>query len=65
MPKLTHTDSRGKANMVDVSLKPDQMRTAEATGHIKLGKETIRLIRENALKKGDVLTVAELSLIHI
>ena len=47
--------------MVDVSLKPDQMRTAEATGHIKLGKETIRLIRENALKKGDVLTVAEIA----
>lgn len=61
MPKLTHTDSTGKANMVDVSPKADQVRTAEATGHIMLGKETMRLIRENALKKGDVLTVAEIA----
>ena len=61
MKKLTHTDSRGKANMVDVSPKPEQVRTAEATGHITLGKETIKLIKENALKKGDVITVAEIA----
>jgi len=47
--------------MVDVSLKPDQIRTAEATGHITLAKGTISLIRENKLKKGDVLTVAEIA----
>lgn len=47
--------------MVDVSGKPQQLRTARATGHITLAKETIRLIRENLLKKGDVLTVAEIA----
>ena len=59
--KLSHTDKSGKATMVDVSVKPDQERTAEATGHITLAKATIVLIRENRLKKGDVLTVAEIA----
>jgi cyclic pyranopterin phosphate synthase len=61
MSKLTHTDKSGKANMVDVSPKAEQVRTAEATGHISLAKETIQMIRENKLKKGDVLTVAEIA----
>ena len=47
--------------MVDVSVKPEQLRTAEATGHITLAKATIVLISENKLKKGDVLTVAEIA----
>ena len=41
--------------------KPTQLRTAEATGHILLSEETIRLISDNHLKKGDVLTVAEIA----
>ena len=61
MKKLTHTDSDGKAVMVDVSGKPDQFRTAAATGHIRLQPGTMKLIRENGLKKGDVLTVAEIA----
>jgi len=61
MKQLSHTDSSGKANMVDVSPKAEQLRTAEATGHILLSGETIRLISENCLKKGDVLTVAEIA----
>jgi cyclic pyranopterin phosphate synthase len=61
MKQLSHTDSSGKANMVDVSPKADQLRTAEATGHILLSGETIRLISDNRLKKGDVLTVAEIA----
>ena len=61
MNKLSHIDKSGKATMVDVSPKPDQLRTAEATGHITLAKATIVLIRENRLKKGDVLTVAEIA----
>ena len=61
MAKLTHIDKAGKANMVDVSEKPEQVRTAEATGHISLARATINLIRQNKLKKGDVLTVAEIA----
>ena len=58
---LTHTDSRGKAVMVDVGNKPDQQRIARAEGLIFLQEETIRLIRENLMKKGDVLTVAQVA----
>ena len=47
--------------MVDVSAKADSLRTAVARGEIKLEEETIRLIRDNQIKKGDVLTVAELA----
>lgn len=61
MPNLTHINSSGKASMVDVSAKPDQVRTAEATGHIILARTTISLIRQNKMKKGDVLTVAEIA----
>jgi cyclic pyranopterin phosphate synthase len=61
MVKLSHTDKSGKASMVDVSAKPDQVRTAEATGHISLAGVTINLIRQNKMKKGDVLTVAEIA----
>lgn len=58
---LTHTDARGKARMVDVGHKTAQLRTARATGHIKLAPETIALIRANEMKKGDVLTTAEIA----
>lgn len=58
---LSHVDEMGKANMVDVGGKPVQFRTAVATGHIRLGKETLDLIRENKMKKGDVLTIAEIA----
>jgi cyclic pyranopterin monophosphate synthase len=61
MEKLTHTDGKGKANMVDVGHKPDQIRTAKAEGKIKLNPETLNLIRENQMKKGDVLTIAEIA----
>ncbi len=61
MDKLTHTDSKGKAIMVDVGAKENQLRIAKASGHITLAPETIRLIKENLLKKGDVLTVSQLA----
>jgi cyclic pyranopterin phosphate synthase len=61
MKKLTHTDNHGKAVMVDIGEKIIQVRIARASGHIKLAPETIRLIEENQLKKGDVLTVAQLA----
>jgi cyclic pyranopterin monophosphate synthase len=61
MKKLTHVSEAGKASMVDVGNKPLQLRTATASGHITLAKETICLIRENKMKKGDVLTIAEIA----
>ena len=64
MKKLTHTDDSGKLNMVDVGHKPDQERTARAEGFISLQPETLKLIRENAMKKGDVITVAEIAVIQ-
>jgi cyclic pyranopterin phosphate synthase len=61
MPRLSHTDEKGKANMVDVGSKPIQKRTAKAIGHISLSEESLRLIKENANKKGDVLTISEIA----
>jgi len=61
MKKLSHTDTQGKAIMVDIGEKEIQTRIAKARGHISLAVETIRLINENQLKKGDVLTVAQLA----
>ncbi|MEE4196801.1 MAG: cyclic pyranopterin monophosphate synthase MoaC [Bacteroidales bacterium] len=61
MGKLSHVDDKGKANMVDVGAKPDQVRKAEATGHITLQPHTLQLIQDNAMKKGDVLTIAEIA----
>jgi cyclic pyranopterin phosphate synthase len=58
---LSHLDSSGRARMVDVGSKPDQIRIAKAEGRIILKPETLRLIRENLVKKGDVLTVAEIA----
>jgi cyclic pyranopterin phosphate synthase len=61
MKKLSHTDEKGRARMVDVGNKPEQQRVAIAEGFIKLSGETIRLIRDNEIKKGDVLTLAEIA----
>jgi len=58
---LTHIDQHGVARMVDVGAKPDTERLAVAAGLVYMQPETLRLIREGALKKGDVLTVARLS----
>ena len=61
MTKLTHTDSEGNARMVDVGDKEIQLRVAKASGHIKLSLETLQLIEQNLIKKGDVLTIAEIA----
>lgn len=61
MAELTHVNSEGHAEMVDVGGKKIQTRTAVAEGMIFLQPETIELIRENKMKKGDVLTVAEIA----
>jgi cyclic pyranopterin phosphate synthase len=58
---LSHLDSEGNARMVDVSGKPDTIRTAVARGEVVMKAQTLALIREHALKKGDVLTVAQIA----
>jgi cyclic pyranopterin monophosphate synthase len=61
MAKLTHTDEKGRAVMVDVGDKKTQLRIAKAAGHISVSSETIKIIEENLLKKGDVLTVSQIA----
>lgn len=61
MTKFTHTDSQGNARMVDVGDKEIQLRVAKASGHILLSPETLKLIAQNLVKKGDVLTIAEIA----
>ncbi len=59
--ELSHTGKNGSARMVDVSHKPAQLRVAKARGFIRLQPETLELVRKNVIKKGDVLTVAEIA----
>jgi cyclic pyranopterin phosphate synthase len=59
--KLTHLDEQGRARMVDVGSKPDTERIAVARGEIRMKKETLDLIRLGQIKKGDVLTVAQIA----
>jgi len=61
MNEFSHINSDGKANMVDVANKPDQTRIAKASGFIKLQPKTLKLINENLIKKGDVITIAEIA----
>lgn len=59
--KLTHIDAEGRADMVDVGDKPDSERYALAEGRVLMQPETLRLIRQGQLKKGDVLTTARIA----
>src|SRR5215212_4810615 len=61
MKKLTHLDDSGAAAMVDVSAKPEQMREAGARGEIHLQPETLALIEQNQIAKGNVLATARLA----
>ena len=61
MSELTHVDSEGRACMVDVGNKPEVRRRAVAAGRIDLAPETLERIRNNEMKKGDVLTVAQIA----
>ena len=60
-PKLTHLDEHGQASMVDVGAKPDTERMAIARGEVHMRKATFDLIRAGQIKKGDVLTVAQIA----
>ena len=59
--KLTHIDKDGEAKMVDVSEKKETERVAIASGKITMKPETLNLIREGGVKKGDALSVARLA----
>jgi cyclic pyranopterin phosphate synthase len=61
MTGLTHFDAEGKAAMVDVSRKAETDRVATAQGRITMRPETLALIRNHAVEKGDVLSVARLA----
>ena len=61
MAKLTHLDDDGNAVMVDVSGKEATDRTATAKGSVIMRPETMALIQEGGVKKGDVLSVAQLA----
>ncbi|XP_028144796.1 molybdenum cofactor biosynthesis protein 1 isoform X1 [Diabrotica virgifera virgifera] len=58
---LTHVDEEGKAHMVDVADKNVTKRAASAIAVVKVGPRITQLILENAIKKGDVLTIAEIA----
>ncbi len=59
--KLTHIDEQGRADMVDVGDKPDSERIAIAGGKVSMKPETLKLIKEGNIKKGDVLTIARIA----
>jgi cyclic pyranopterin phosphate synthase len=59
--RFSHLDETGSARMVDVGHKPPQRRLARAAGVVRCRAETIRALREQALPKGDVLTVAKIA----
>jgi len=59
--ELSHIDANGNAKMVDVSEKTETTRLAIACGEIRMKPETLALIKAGAMKKGDVLTVAQIA----
>ena len=61
MPELSHVDTQGKAKMVDVSLKNDTLRHAKAQGYVFLNETAFNAVRDNKIKKGDVLSVAKIA----
>ena len=61
MAELTHFDAKGKSRMVDVSDKDETERVAVAAGSVVMAPDTMKLITEGGVKKGDVLSVARLA----
>lgn len=59
--KLTHLDEQGRARMVDVTAKEPTARRAVAAGEVVLRRETLDLIRDRTLPKGDVFSVARIA----
>ena len=61
MDDFTHFNEEGRAKMVDVGEKPATVRTATAAASVLVSRETFELIRTGGMKKGDVLTVAQIA----
>ena len=61
MTDFTHFDDSGASRMVDTSAKPETQREARASGRVRMEPDTVALIRNGALAKGDVLEVARLA----
>ena len=59
--ELTHVDEKGRVRMVDVGGKPDTERVAVAKGEVTMRPETLRLIAEKGIPKGDVLAAAQVA----
>ena len=61
MEDFTHFNDQGRARMVDVGEKPATHRTALAGARVLVSRETLELIRDGGMKKGDVLAVAQVA----
>ncbi len=61
MTEFSHLDSDGSARMVDVGEKAIVRRTATAGGHVRMSPETVELLRDRALPKGDALNTARIA----
>jgi cyclic pyranopterin phosphate synthase len=61
MSELTHFDESGASRMVDVSAKETTLRTARASGQVRMRPETLALVKDRGMAKGDVLEIARLA----
>ena len=61
MQDFTHFNEQGRAKMVNVGEKPESLRSAVAAGRVLLNRQTFDLIKSGGMKKGDVLTVAQIA----
>ena len=61
MNDFTHFNESGRARMVDVSEKAETSRTAVAAGRVRMNRETFTLVKTGGMKKGDVLTTAQIA----
>ena len=61
MSDFTHFNDQGRARMVDVGEKPITTRTAVAAARVLVNEQTFEVIRTGGMKKGDVLTVAQVA----
>jgi len=59
--QLTHVNERGEAHMVDISDKEPSIRRAAARAVVWIGADAFRLVKDNQIRKGDVLKVAEIA----
>ncbi|MFL6584095.1 MAG: cyclic pyranopterin monophosphate synthase MoaC [Chthoniobacterales bacterium] len=59
--RLSHLNAAGEAHMVNVAAKPDQRRRAIAEGHVRCDRATLKLLRDRAVPKGDVFSVARIA----